>query len=80
MIASVALTERATPGQALVQVEFVKFAAESNNAVEPDGGMSSMKLTFKRPVETPERFTVTDVVPPAPLKLYAASTFRARVD
>src|SRR5690242_17273838 len=68
MITSVPVMVSPTPGQVPEQPEETFVPAASKDAVEPDGGSTSMKLT-PRFGELPVRLTVIELVPPAPLRL-----------
>lgn len=58
----------------------VAVPAASKAGTEPAGGWISTKFPPKKPAALPERFTVTEVVPALPLRLYAMSTLLPRVE
>ena len=70
--ASVAVSVSPTPVQ-VVQVLEPVVPEASKDAVDPNGGLISTKLPPQKAPALPERLTVTAVVPPLPLRLYAIS-------
>jgi hypothetical protein len=72
MTASVAVSVSPTPGQ-VVQVLEPVVPEASKDGVDPNGGLISTKFPPQKAPGLPERLTVTRVVPPLPLRLYAMS-------